>query len=741
MKRQLSISLVLAILGCGLLLAASATHSARAGSRASAPATNYVVGNAADTSGLSCSTPANCTLRSAVEKANLSVGSDNISISSTVTSIVLGRPITLTGGSIYIYGNGKEVTALLVNGNFSGLVLSSDDNVITHLWIKANGSRSGSAQHGILINNSVSNHISDNSLSNLGGDGVDIEGGGYHQVYANVIGTVTVGGTQWAACDFPNNQWGVRINNSANNLIYNNTIGCSGQDGVGISGASAGSNELYGNYIGVVNRGFRLANTLAGVAVFNGAHNNLIGEPLETRNVIGGNKTFGVYIGGSGTGFNFVQLNSIGVSGTTNLSNTIDGVHVDNGTQSNLIYSNTIADNADAGVYLGGAGTQNNRLRGNLIRLNGTFGVLINNGAAGNSVGEAGAHTIANVISANKWDGVYISDASTSGNTVINNYIGTNKVGNAADGNAHHGVTLDFGTHGNFIGNGPTTRNVIGSNGWDGIAIANGAHDNYIQYNDIGLNRDFPVIAAETSNAPTGGGIGSYINLANGGDGIGLFGSFTNTISYYNYIFYNHASGIYLTNQVSNTQHNLIGSNTVVGNKFYGILLNGGNTAYNVISRTVIFRNGYDGIGERGSAGFNIWSEVQIGDNGGLGIDKDAANDALNLINPPTLFFDSINKNTGVVNGHADASILGTVKIELYHVAPDGSGFGEGNEFVGSDITDVSGNWTITDLSPLSARGCYTAFVTESFLVIPFSSSEFSVNTCRTFLPMVLKNH
>jgi hypothetical protein len=741
MKRHLLISLVLATLGCSLLLASNAAQAARADNPSSAPATNYMVGNAADTSGLSCSTPANCTLRSAVEKANLSVGSDNINISPTVTSIVLGRPITLTGDSIYIYGNGKEVTSLATNGNFSALVINSDHNVITKLWIKANGSRAGAAQHGILINNRTDNHISDNSLSNLGGDGIDIEGGGYHQVYANVIGTVTVGGTQWSSCDFPNNQWGIRINNSTNNLIYNNTIGCSGQDGVGISGASATDNELYGNYIGVVNRGFALANTLAGVAVFNGAYANLIGTPAQARNVIGKNKTFGVYIGGSGTDLNFVQKNSIGLSGTLNLSNTIDGVHIEGGAQFNKVLTNTIYNNGAAGVYLGGTGTQFNLLRDNLIRSNNTFGVLINNGASSNSVGVAGAKTTANVISANKWDGIYIADKTTSGNYVYNNFIGTNKTGNVIDGNAHHGVTLDFGTHDNFIGSSAAARNVIGGNGWDGVVLANGAHDNHVLYNDIGLNRDFPIIAAaNTAKAPTGGGVPEFVHLPNGGDGIGVFGAFTNTIGDYNYIYYNQASGIYLTTQVSNTQHNSIVHNTIVENKFYGILLNGSNTAYNIISRTVIYRNGYDGIGERGSASFNIWSEILMSGNGGLGIDKDASNDALNVVNPPYVFFDSINKATGIIQGHADPSVLGTTKIELYRVAPDPSGFGEGSEFVGSDITDVSGDWTIIDTGAISERGCYTAFVTKSFLVISFSSSEFSVNTCRVLLPLVLKN-
>jgi hypothetical protein len=146
------------------------------------------------------------------------------------------------------------------------------------------------------------------------------------------------------------------------------------------------------------------------------------------------------------------------------------------------------------------------------------------------------------------------------------------------------------------------------------------------------------------------------------------------------------------------------------------------------------------GIDERNSAGFNVWTEVGIHDNGGLGIDKSASYDNQNIVNAPYNFnIDSINRTTGVVHGHADASVLGTVKIELYRVSPDPGGLGEGGVFLGSTTTDGSGNWTITDPSPLAVRGCYTAIVTESQLVIPFSSSEFSANTCRTFLPVTIR--
>jgi hypothetical protein len=311
-----------------------------------------------------------------------------------------------------------------------------------------------------------------------------------------------------------------------------------------------------------------------------------------------------------------------------------------------------------------------------------------------------------------------------------------------ADPNLHAGVTLDGGTHDNQIGEYATERNVIAGNAWDGVLLINGVHDNYVWTNDIGVNRDYAPVTSQRPDRPTGGG-GNYLAIPNGG-GISIVGSYSNTVGGYigstdvsNFISHNTHTGVYLTAGISPTQHNVIGSNVVSFNGDYGVLLDGGNTAYNTISRTLIYQNGLDGIGERNTANLNVWTEVGISDNGGLGVDKNASNDGQNIINAPNIVFDSINKTTGVIQGRTDAVLVGTVKVELYRVAPDPSGYGEGAIFVGKATADSNGNWTITDTSPSAVRGCYTAFVTEAVFVIPFFSSEFSANTCRVFLPAV----
>jgi len=487
-----------------------------------------------------------------------------------------------------------------------------------------------------------------------------------------------------------------------------NLIGSNAFSGVNLAGGAYNS-HVNGNLIGLNASASSRPNGADGVVVQGGAHDNVIGT-AGAGNTIEHNMGNGVLL-------------------------------KDAATTANTVASNLILTNTQAGVALR-ANTHDNLVLTNTLRLNGNAGVLIDGGANTNRIGEYGDRAYGNVIGGNATDGIYIGGATTRYNAVIGNLIGVTAAGNVADPNLHTGIALD-GTYGNVIGQYATERNVIAGNLWDGVLLINGAHDNYVLTNDIGTNRDYPV-AGQRPDQPTGGG-GNYLALPNGG-GVSIVGSYTNTIGGYmgltdvaNFISHNSHTGVYLSNAA---HHNVIGSNLVSHNGDYGVLLDGGNTAYNTITRTLIFFNGLDGIGERNSAGFNVWTEVGINDNGGLGIDKTIPNspgagDFGNVVHPPYLFFDSINKATGVVQGRANASILGTVKIELYRVAPDASGFGEGAIFVGKATTNGSGYWSITDTSPQSVRGCYVALVTESQLVIPFNSSEFSANTCRLMLPAV----
>ena len=92
------------------------------------------------------------------------------------------------------------------------------------------------------------------------------------------------------------------------------------------------------------------------------------------------------------------------------------------------------------------------------------------------------------MISGNNGTGVRITVAGTTGNVVVGNLIGTNASGTGAIANSADGVNIDT-ADGNTIG-GTTAgaRNVISGNTGNGISLTNGADNELIQGNYIGLN-------------------------------------------------------------------------------------------------------------------------------------------------------------------------------------------------------------------------------------------------------------
>lgn len=90
------------------------------------------------------------------------------------------------------------------------------------------------------------------------------------------------------------------------------------------------------------------------------------------------------------------------------------------------------------------------------------FGIQIA-GVEGNTVGLPGSP---NVISANTADGVYMNDASTTGNVFQSNLIGLTSDGNGSLGNERHGIHASTGTGANLIGgSAPGAGNEIAFNG------------------------------------------------------------------------------------------------------------------------------------------------------------------------------------------------------------------------------------------------------------------------------------
>src|SRR5262249_42117175 len=247
-------------------------------------------------------------------------------------------------------------------------------------------------------------------------------------------------------------------------------------------------------YGGTGSAGVRI--TSAGVPTFVNTGNRIGSNPADRdaageRNVIAGNAGPGVQIDGAASTNNLVAGNYIGtdVTGTHALANTTDGVLIEGGAASNTVGAvgsgNIISGNGANGVRLSGAGT-GNVIEANFIGLdatgfhalgNASAGVSVESGANGNVVGRSSGGGAGNVISGNLYAGVVISQASN--NVVGANYIGTDVSGRAAvpndpTGLRADGVDLFDGATSNFIG-GAGLGNVISGNGFDGVFLYSSA--------------------------------------------------------------------------------------------------------------------------------------------------------------------------------------------------------------------------------------------------------------------------
>jgi hypothetical protein len=181
-------------------------------------------------------------------------------------------------------------------------------------------------------------------------------------VQGNLIGT-DIGGT--IALRSPST--GVYINAASNTV--GGTVGAarniiSGNDitGVAIFEANSLDNRVQGNFIGVDITGGRALGNTFGVVITQASSGNAIGgASITARNVISGNRGYGIGVGvlipevrDVGQTGSQVQGNYIGtdVTGVTGLGNGQDGVFVENNSLTNTIIENLIAFNKGNGVRI-----------------------------------------------------------------------------------------------------------------------------------------------------------------------------------------------------------------------------------------------------------------------------------------------------------------------------------------------------------------------------------------------------
>jgi titin len=272
--------------------------------------------------------------------------------------------------------------------------------------------------------------------------------------------------------------------------------------GNGVRLLSEGGNVVCGNYIGTDASGI-VAAPNGGQGVFVQSAGNVVGGSVASaRNVISGNAKNGVQLYTSAASGNSISGNYVGTdaTGRLKLGNGQCGVAID-GAADNLVGGftaasrNVISANAADGVLVADPGATGNRVWGNYVGTdarglyklgNGTYGVEVSQ--PGNSVG-APMVRARNVISGNAKSGVVLYLASSTGNTVQGNFIGTDASGRRDLGNGGRGVDITNGPADNLVGGASAAaRNVISGNDSGGIGVYAAATRNRIEGNFIGTD-------------------------------------------------------------------------------------------------------------------------------------------------------------------------------------------------------------------------------------------------------------
>ncbi len=374
-----------------------------------------------------------CTLRAAIQQANASPGADVISF-----AIPGPGPHTIQPLS----GLPAITEAVTIDGttepDFAGSPIVELDG--TYAGTNADGlqlSGAGCSIRGLVINR-------------FDGDGIEVSSGS-NVIEGNWIGTDTTG-----AAAAGNRRSGIAIWSGADNVVGgttaaarnvisgNNVPGMSYALLVGASGLTA--TMIQGNYVGTDASGSFAVPNYLGIGIVAGSEATVGGSTAGAGNVVSGNATNGIGIGGPDT---VVVGNLIGTdaAGASGIGNGQFGVAI--GAANVLVggttsaHRNVIAANLRDGVGITGGAAIGARVEGNFIGVaadgvtplgNSEHGVSLGNSGGGNSVGGTAAGT-GNVIANNGYDGVIVHP----------NDVGISILGNAISGNGEEGIDLDTG--------------------------------------------------------------------------------------------------------------------------------------------------------------------------------------------------------------------------------------------------------------------------------------------------------
>lgn len=575
-----------------------------------------------------------------------------------------------------------------------------------------------------------------NVISGYPGGAIVINAADYNDVLGNLIGT-----TSDETAPLGNGFTAVSIGGGAQyNRIGDgstggrNVISAAEDSGIVIGDTDTNFNEVLGNYIGGSTlEGF--GNAKGGVSIGWGAsYNKIGGRGSGERNIICGNGWSqspgwsGVAIDGENTGSNEVIGNYIGVDedGTTPLGNAESGIRIWKSSY-NIIGSRegvtqVISANGKKGIDIGGEDPffcDYNQILGNYIGVDENGTTPLGNGRNGIRIGNSrytrigdGTNDGRNVICANADKGIGMEYCTTI--EVLGNNIGAVPNGDVTYednpfANSGGGISLSDSSY-NVIGgiNSDEEKNLIAGNLGSGIAVESNSEYNQILGNSIYGNREFGVAISGDSQY--------------------------NQIGPENMIVFSGYGGLFI---LDNSGNNLIGPENVIAGNGTGEAADWFfEHIYGLIGVT-LESPGILVIGETNIPELNKTKGVTITrnsiyNNRGLGIYLyNWGNDGIAAPSIESIAFDG---SSATVSGNA---IAGST-VEVFDVTgqdpwghmvyPDPGGSGEGFSYLGSDIADGGGSWSvlIPSLTPYTTLSA-TATDTNG------STSMFSVNKIAIF--------
>jgi parallel beta-helix repeat protein len=341
--------------------------------------------------------------------------------------------------------------------------------------------------------------------------------------------------------------------------------------------------------------------------------------------------------------------------------------------------------------------------------------VYLRLGAGTDAAGDGTAYLTGNVIGCSAHEAIVLSDIANvyvglaKNGAPGRNWIGTDLSGHDL-GSVEWGIDMccSAAVHDNQV-----LGNVIAHNAWDGIELALG-----------------------TTNTISGNVIAH-----SGWNGIDLSQSTANTLSV-NELASNGGAGV----KVEDSRLTALTDNDIHDNLSSGIWLTGTQTVTTTISGGAVHGNGAAGLTEGNGATNNTWHNLSTYNNGGLGIDKynNGLPDATGALSVTNFITTSQGLSvTGRFSGLYFPSWF-AYQVEVYALAPDPSGYGEGQRYIGTTFVQPGlpkPTWSVLDPS---RAGCYTAVLTLnglSTLTGHNDSYEFAANfgACRYYqrLPLV----